>query len=335
MRSHAWLLGGLPDVEASHLAVSKTENVSDRLVVEPVGLVALERFAFEIADGLLDFRDDGAIRRPPEPHGRDVGTDHGPLAGPVRAYRFAAMDVAAIHAVGPDHVIGERGQHAVHVPGVEAVVDAFENFDVFVHRVSLCMVRVAWCGALRHKYICTYVYPRPAGGKGRAARVEVEVAMDRDVLSTPGHLISLAARGYARLSESRLKPLGFGVGHLPVLVALRDGRAGTQRDLARFARIEQPPMAQMLARMERDGLIERASDPADRRKSRITLTAAAQARLPQAVAVLFRGNREALRGFTDEETGLLVALLTRLIANLDRIAGVDASRGVPVSEDGD
>ena len=72
--------------------------------------------------------------------------------------------------------------------------------------------------------------------------------MDLDVLSTPGHLISLAARGFARLSEARLKPLGFGVGHLPVLVALRDGRASTQRDLARFARIEQPPMAQMLAR---------------------------------------------------------------------------------------
>ena len=84
--------------------------------------------------------------------------------------------------------------------------------------------------------------------------------MDLDVLSTPGHLISLAARGFARLSEARLKPLGFGVGHLPVLVALQDGRASTQRDLARFAKIEQPPMAQMLARMERDGLIQRAPD---------------------------------------------------------------------------
>lgn len=79
--------------------------------------------------------------------------------------------------------------------------------------------------------------------------------------STPGHLISLAARGFARLSEARLKPLGFGIGHLPVLVALRDGQVGTQRDLAHFARIEQPPMVQMLARMERDGLIRRTPDP--------------------------------------------------------------------------
>ena len=151
--------------------------------------------------------------------------------------------------------------------------------------------------------------------------------MDLDVLSTPGHLISLAARGFARLSEARLKPLGFGVGHLPVLVALQEGRVSTQRDLARFARVEQPPMAQMLARMERDGLIRRARDPADRRSSRINLTEAAEARLPDAIAALLQGNRDALRDFTDEEAGLLVALLTRLIANLDQVAGVEASPG--------
>jgi MarR family transcriptional regulator for hemolysin len=152
-------------------------------------------------------------------------------------------------------------------------------------------------------------------------------AMDLDVLSTPGHLISLASRGFTRLSEARLKPLGFGVGHLPVLVALRDGRASTQRDLARFARIEQPPMAQMLARMERDGLIRRAPDPADGRSSRITLTPAAEARLPDAIDALLRGNQEVLRGFTDQEAVTLADLLTRLIANLDRVASAETQPG--------
>lgn len=138
-----------------------------------------------------------------------------------------------------------------------------------------------------------------------------------EVLSTPGHLISLAARGFARLSEARLKPLGFGVGHLPVLVALQDEQAGSQRDLARFARIEQPSMAQMLARMERDGLICRTPDPTDGRSSQISLTEAARTRLPDACAALFQGNRDALNGFTKGEVTLLVTLLTRLIANLD------------------
>ena len=144
-----------------------------------------------------------------------------------------------------------------------------------------------------------------------------------EVLSTPGHLISLAARGFARLSEARLKPLGFGVGHLPVLVALQDGQAGSQRDLARFARIEQPSMAQMLARMERDGLICRMPDPADGRSSQISLTETARSRLPDACATLFQGNRDALNGFTDAEASQLVALLTRLIANLDRAASAE------------
>ena len=48
----SWPLGSILYVEASHLALSKTENVSYRLVFKPVRL-PLERFAFEIADGLL------------------------------------------------------------------------------------------------------------------------------------------------------------------------------------------------------------------------------------------------------------------------------------------
>lgn len=147
--------------------------------------------------------------------------------------------------------------------------------------------------------------------------------MDENVLSTPGHLISLAARGFARLSEARLKRHGFGVGQLPVLVALKDGKASTQRDLARFAKVEQPPMAQMLARMERDGLIARTRDPADGRSSHIVLTQAAQQRMPEAIKTLFQGNREAMAGFTAAESGQFVDLLTRLIENLDRIAGAE------------
>ena len=94
-------------------------------------------------------------------------------------------------------------------------------------------------------------------------------------------------------------------------------------------------MAQMLARMERDGLIQRAPDPADGRSRRITLTEVAEARLPEAVAALLRGNHEVLRDFTDEEAGLLVDLLTRLIANLDRVANVEASPGTQIYEKGD
>ncbi len=43
-------------------------------------------------------------------------------------------------------------------------------------------------------------------------------------------------------------------------------------------------------------------------------------RMPEACAVLFEGNHEALAGFTEAEARQLVALLTRLIDNLDHLA---------------
>jgi DNA-binding MarR family transcriptional regulator len=105
-----------------------------------------------------------------------------------------------------------------------------------------------------------------------------------------------------------------------VLIALDEGLANTQRDLAWFAKIEQPSMAQMLARMERDGLIQRTPDATDGRSSRIALTDIAQARLPDACAALLKGNYDALSGFTAEEAAQFIVLLTRVISNLDRIA---------------
>ncbi|MFP3546815.1 MarR family transcriptional regulator [Rhizobium sp. SIMBA_035] len=150
--------------------------------------------------------------------------------------------------------------------------------------------------------------------------------MNEEVLKTPGHLISLASRAFARLSEERLGPLGFGVGHLPVLVALENGIASTQKELARFAKVEQPPMAQMLARMERDGLIARTRDPRDGRSSTVVLTPEARERLPQATATLFQGNMEALAGFSEQERQTLVKLLSRLIVNLDQLTGAAASK---------
>jgi hypothetical protein len=41
-----------------------------------------------------------------------------------------------------------------------------------------------------------------------------------------------------------------------------------------------------------------------------------------------------LNAYSHEEAGLLIALLTRLIANLDEVASVEASSGTPVSEKG-
>jgi hypothetical protein len=75
----------------------------------------------------------------------DVRTDHSPLARPVLTYGLAAMDVATIHTVGPGDIIGEHGQHAVYVPRVEAIVDAFKDFDVIHHGLACKRICTSTC----------------------------------------------------------------------------------------------------------------------------------------------------------------------------------------------
>ncbi|WP_222441153.1 MarR family winged helix-turn-helix transcriptional regulator [Streptomyces qinzhouensis] len=135
--------------------------------------------------------------------------------------------------------------------------------------------------------------------------------------SPPASLINTAARVLARLNDRRLRPLGLTFGQMPVLAALKQGGPLSQKELARLARIEQPSMAQLLARMERDGLVERTPDPADRRVSLIALTDKGLAKQPQAYSTLLDTNNRALDGFSAQEVEVLQTLLGRLLANLD------------------
>jgi MarR family transcriptional regulator for hemolysin len=141
--------------------------------------------------------------------------------------------------------------------------------------------------------------------------------VDEHIFQRPGHLINRLARLSLRWTEERFQPLGLSTGQIPVLYVLKDGAALTQKELARMVRIEQPTMAQLLTRMERDGLIRRADNPDDKRSSLISLTPLALKKLPEAKAILSVGNQEALKGFTDREITTLSKLLLRVIKNLD------------------
>ncbi|HVI54523.1 MAG TPA: MarR family transcriptional regulator [Luteibacter sp.] len=133
-------------------------------------------------------------------------------------------------------------------------------------------------------------------------------------------LVGRISRGFARLYEPKLREQGLSLGQVPVFVMLKGGKAMSQSDLARLVRVEQPTMAQLLARMERDGNIVRTADPQDGRSKLISLTADAEKRMPAAKKILFSGEAVALAGFSDAEKNTLVALLERLSANLDRAA---------------
>ncbi|MDX3900718.1 MAG: MarR family transcriptional regulator [Sphingobium sp.] len=121
------------------------------------------------------------------------------------------------------------------------------------------------------------------------------------------------------MSDARLRKLDFAMAHLPVLTALKDGARLSQTELARWTKVEQPTMAQMIARMERDGLVRREPDPRDKRSSLVSLTDKALDRLPAGRAILRQGNADMTRGLSPEEVDTLVSLLRRVLANIETL----------------
>ncbi len=72
-------------------------------------------------------------------------------------------------------------------------------------------------------------------------------------VAEPTFWINHASRLIMREFEQLLRPLGFGTAYLPVVMLLEQHRELQQRQLADFVRVEQPTMAALLTRMQRDG----------------------------------------------------------------------------------
>jgi MarR family transcriptional regulator, transcriptional regulator for hemolysin len=147
----------------------------------------------------------------------------------------------------------------------------------------------------------------------------MQAPIDWNPKNHPAFLLSRAARLFSRSTDERLAELGLSNAHVPVLRFLNGG-AKSQIELAQLVKVEQPTMAQLLARMERDGLVKRAPNPDDGRSSLFSLTPRAQGKVRAVRDVLVRGGEELLVGFSQAEIATLGALLERAVANLEAAA---------------
>ena len=148
--------------------------------------------------------------------------------------------------------------------------------------------------------------------------MNVKAARSWNPESSPTFWVNHASRLIVRHFEQRLRPLEFGWAYFPVVVALKENGRLTQKELAEHAKVEQPTMAALLARMERDGLIARESNATDKRSSWISLSAKAKARLPGAMKQLAEIVELATSGLSRGECATLIAMLRRIVSNLDR-----------------
>lgn len=135
--------------------------------------------------------------------------------------------------------------------------------------------------------------------------------------SSLGYLVNHLGRLLAHGLREQIASYGVVPGQFAQLLALYQTDGLTQAELCARVQIEQPTMANTLARMERDGLITRTPDRVDQRRSRVWLTTHARRLEPELAAAANAVNAVATRGLTDDQISTFQAALTAAISNLE------------------
>ena len=131
-----------------------------------------------------------------------------------------------------------------------------------------------------------------------------------------GLVLARTAKVVSRAFDDALVAAG---GSLPtwlILVSLRQGRHGAQRELAEAVGIEGPTLTHHLNRMEAGGLVTRARDPANRRVHQVELTEAGAEAFSRLLGAVTTFDRTLRRGLSRAEVDHLDGLLARLRANV-------------------
>ena len=132
-----------------------------------------------------------------------------------------------------------------------------------------------------------------------------------------GWALLAVLRSYREISEALLADLPGGPRGYHVLATATDGEPPRQLALARKLGVDRTVMTYLLDDLEKNGLIERRPDPADRRARRITVTEAGSAALCDVQRALRTAEETLLEPLDPDERPVLRHLLYRLATRAD------------------
>lgn len=138
---------------------------------------------------------------------------------------------------------------------------------------------------------------------------------------TPGPAIYRTAARLKQVLGARLKPFDITPEQFSLLARLWEEDGLTQSRIAELLHKDKANVTRILDRLVAKGLVERRTDPQDRRAFHVYLTGegrAAEARLAPPVEAL---RARIYAGISGEEQRRLVTMLDRILANLEADAG--------------
>lgn len=144
------------------------------------------------------------------------------------------------------------------------------------------------------------------------ATVSDDFALDISI----GYQVRTAHRALQRYLQTKIGPYDVTLGMWYFLRALWQQDGVTQSDLSRSIGTMEPTTMSAIAYMERNGLVRRERDQADKRRQLVFLTAKGKALRKQLVPRAASVVQDATQGMTLREIAMLLQLLKQIQSNL-------------------
>ncbi|GAA3447440.1 MarR family winged helix-turn-helix transcriptional regulator [Planomonospora venezuelensis] len=154
----------------------------------------------------------------------------------------------------------------------------------------------------------------PLGGEAAPARLR----------NLPTRLLALTALHSDRLVTEGLAGADARQWHYAVLATLQEFGPASQAELSRRTRIYRSDLVTVINELAERGFVERAPDPADRRRNVITMTGQGRRRLHRLDELLAAIGDDVLAPLSREERRQFTDLLTRLLDHHGRSRHRDA-----------
>jgi MarR family transcriptional regulator, lower aerobic nicotinate degradation pathway regulator len=148
-------------------------------------------------------------------------------------------------------------------------------------------------------------------------------AMPARLAEKPTWLISQASMRSHRLLTERLTAAGSRGYHYRLLAALQEFGPASQARLGRRTAMDRSDVVAAVNELADRGLVERAPDPADRRRNVITITRAGAAHLYRLDGLLADVQDELLAPLTPAERAQLIQLLARVLQHHAAISAIE------------
>lgn len=144
--------------------------------------------------------------------------------------------------------------------------------------------------------------------------------------NSPSHLLHRAQQIAANHSANALKAAGVTLRQFSVLAALDGNEGVSQSDLVNATGIDRSTLADMVARMEKGGLIKRAASKSDARAKSVSLMAKGRKALDKAAPAVAEADKMLFASLAKTKQDALMSGLEGLVAESEASAAAPAPK---------